>query len=96
MLGCVTISVWVAFIHVYALLTQFVLSSGNNSVFMARDGRMFLRFVDYINVDSVEQSAELVPRDQHVIETSDMLAGMKDVLASRGVRLVIASMPMGR
>jgi hypothetical protein len=62
---------------------------------MARDGWMFLRFVDYINVDSVEQSAGLVRRDQHVIKTADMLAGMKDVLASCRVRLVVASMGAG-
>ena len=66
--------------------------SGNNLVLMARDGWMFLRFVDYINVDSVEQSAGLVRRHQHVIKTADMLAGMKDVLASCRVRLVVASM----
>ena len=66
--------------------------SGNNLVLMARDGWMFLRFVDYINVDSVGQSAGLVRRHQHVIKTADMLAGMKDVLASCRVRLVVASM----
>jgi alginate O-acetyltransferase complex protein AlgJ len=81
------------FINTYALLTQFVLSSGNSSVLIARDGWMFLRLVDYINVDSVKQSAGLVRRDQQVIQTADMLAGMKDVLASRGARLVVASPP---
>ena len=81
------------FIHAYALLTQFVLSSGNNSVFMAGDGRMFLRIVDYFDVDSVKQSAGLVRRDQQVIDTADMLATMKGVLASRGARLVVASPP---
>jgi hypothetical protein len=87
MLGCMTVfDLRGTFIHVHALLTQFVLSSGNNLVFMARDGWMFLRFVDYINVDSVEQSAGLVRRHQHVIKTADMLAGMKDVLASCRVR----------
>jgi hypothetical protein len=93
MLGWVTISVCVARSSMHALLTQFVLSSGNSSVLIARDGWMFLRLVDYINVDSVKQTAGLLRRDQQVIQTADMLAGMKDVLASRGARLVVASPP---
>ena len=76
-------------IHAYAILTQGVLHTGNDAVFIGRDGMMFL----LADNNALRQSAGLVRRDKQVTETADMLAAMKDVLASRGAQLVFASPP---
>jgi alginate O-acetyltransferase complex protein AlgJ len=75
-------------IHAYALLTQAVLRSGNISVFIGRKGAMFYR-----GDDAIRQSAGLIRRDKQVTETVNFLVAMKDILASKGIPLVVASPP---
>jgi alginate O-acetyltransferase complex protein AlgJ len=81
-------------IHMYALLAQAVFRDGNDAVLMGRDGSMFLRIVDRDgSVDTVLQSGGFIRRDERVAETTSLLVAMKDVLAARGVPLVVASPP---
>jgi alginate O-acetyltransferase complex protein AlgJ len=76
-------------VHAYALLTQVVLRSGDDiSVFIGRKGAMFYRLDD-----AIRQSAGLIRRDEQVTETVNFLVAMKDILASKGIPLVVASPP---
>ena len=61
---------------------------GNESVLIGRDGRMFA-----LGNEMVRQSAGLVMRDQMVTEAADMLAAMRDALANRGIRFLVAVPP---
>ena len=55
---------------------------------VGRDGRMF-----YLGEEAVRQSAGLVLRDQRVADAVDLIAAMRDDLARRGVRFLVASPP---
>jgi alginate O-acetyltransferase complex protein AlgJ len=61
---------------------------GNESVLIGRDGRMF-----YLGREMVRQSAGLVLRDQKVAGAADLVAAMRDALARRGSRLLVAVPP---
>jgi alginate O-acetyltransferase complex protein AlgJ len=61
---------------------------GSESVLIGRDGRMF-----YLGREMVRQSAGLVLRDQKVADAANMLAAMRDALARRGVRILVAVPP---
>jgi alginate O-acetyltransferase complex protein AlgJ len=61
---------------------------GNEKVLVGRDGRMF-----YLGRDMVRQSAGLVLRDRLVADAADMLNEMRDALARRGARLLVAVAP---
>src|SRR5271166_420737 len=61
---------------------------GNEQVLVGRDGRMF-----YLGRDMVRQSAGLVLRDRMVADSADLLGGMRDALARRGVGLLVAVAP---
>ena len=74
-------------IHTHRDLSHPVLY-GNEQVLVGRDGRMF-----YLGRDMVRQSAGLVLRDRKVADSADMLAEMRDALARRGVRLLVAVAP---
>jgi alginate O-acetyltransferase complex protein AlgJ len=75
-------------IHAYAWITQAVLGSGNESVLIGREGRMFYR-----RDDALQQSAGLIRRDDQVTDTANRLAAMKGALALKNVPLVAASSP---
>ena len=81
--------------HVYALINQVVLHTGNDLVLIGRDGWMFLRLIDAVwgSVDTLQQGAGQVRRDQQVTETANMLVAMRDDLATQGTRLVVAPPP---
>jgi alginate O-acetyltransferase complex protein AlgJ len=74
-------------IHTHRDLSHPVLY-GNEQVLVGRDGRMF-----YLGRDMVRQSAGLVLRDRMVADSADLLGGMRDALARRGVGLVVAVAP---
>jgi alginate O-acetyltransferase complex protein AlgJ len=74
-------------IHTHRDLSHPVLY-GNEQVLVGRDGRMF-----YLGRDMVRQSAGLVLRDRMVADSADLLSGMRDALARRGVGLVVAVAP---
>ena len=59
-----------------------------SSVLIGRDGRMF-----YLGREMVRQSAGLVLRDQKVASAADLVAAMRDALARRGGRLLVAVPP---
>ena len=69
-------------------LTKPMLGMGDDSVLVGRDGRMF-----YLGEEAVRQSAGLVLRDQRVADTVDLIAAMRDDLARRGVRFLVAAPP---
>lgn len=69
-------------------LTTPLLGMGNNSVLIGRNGRMF-----YLGEETMRQSAGLVLRDLRVSDTVDLLAEMKDALAARGIRFLVAVPP---
>jgi alginate O-acetyltransferase complex protein AlgJ len=74
-------------IHTHRDLSHPVLY-GNEQVLVGRDGRMF-----YLGRDMVRQSAGLVLRDRMVADSADLLGGMRDALARRGVGLLVAVAP---
>jgi hypothetical protein len=74
-------------IHTHRDLSHPVLY-GNEQVLVGRDGRMF-----YLGRDMVRQSAGLILRDRRVADAADMLAEMRDALARRGARLLVAVAP---
>ena len=78
-------------IGLYANLTKRLFGEGNQLVLVGRHDRMF-----YLGEDAVRQSAGLVRRDSRVAESADFLAAMRDALAERGVRLLVASPPTRR
>ncbi len=61
---------------------------GNESVLIGRNGRMF-----YLGREMVRQSAGLVLRDRKVAGAADLVAAMRDALALRGSRLLVAVPP---
>jgi hypothetical protein len=61
---------------------------GNESVLIGRNGRMF-----YLGREMVRQSAGLVLRDQKVADAADLVAAIRDALAERGGRLLVAVPP---
>jgi hypothetical protein len=61
---------------------------GNESVLIGRNGRMF-----YLGREMVRQSAGLVLRDQKVADTAALMAAMRDALAERGGRVLVAVPP---
>ena len=75
-------------IGLYANLTKRLFGEGNQLVLVGRHDRMFC-----LGEDAVRQSAGLVRRDSRVAESADFLAAMRDALAERGVRLLVASPP---
>ena len=74
-------------IHLHQDLSHPVLY-GNEAVLVGRNGRMF-----YLGRNMVRQSAGLVLRDQKVADAADMVAAMRDELARRGTRLLVAVPP---
>jgi hypothetical protein len=74
-------------IHTHRDLSHPVLY-GNEQVLVGRDGRMF-----YLGRNMVRQSAGLVLRDRRVAGAADMLAEMREPLARRGARLLVAVAP---
>jgi alginate O-acetyltransferase complex protein AlgJ len=72
----------------HANVAKRLLGDGNESVLVGRHDRMFL-----LGEDLVRQSAGLVRRDSRVTETVGFLAAMRDALAQRGIRFLVASPP---
>ena len=77
-----------AMINLHKDLTHPVLLKVNTAALIGRDGRMF-----YEGNEMVRQSAGLVLRDQRVAEAVDMIASMRDALARRGIRFLVAIPP---
>ncbi len=77
-----------ALIRAHTDLTKPMLGMGDSSVLVGRDGRMF-----YLGEEAVRQSAGLVLRDQRVADAVDLIAAMRDDLARRGIRFLVASPP---
>jgi alginate O-acetyltransferase complex protein AlgJ len=75
-------------IGLYANLTKRLFGEGNQLVLVGRHDRMF-----YLGEDAVRPSAGVVRRDSRVADSADFLAAMRDALAGRGVRLLVASPP---
>ncbi len=75
-------------LRAYANLTKRLLGEGNSLVLVGRHDRMF-----YLADNLVRQSAGLVRRDASVAEAADFLVAMRDALAVRGIRFLIASPP---
>ena len=80
-----------AMINLHKDLTHPVLLKVNTAALIGRDGRMF-----YEGNEMVRQSAGLVLRDQRVAEAVDMIASMRDALARRGIRFLVAIPPIPR
>ncbi len=77
-----------AMINLHKDLTRPVLLKVNTAALIGRDGRMF-----YEGNEMVRQSAGLVLRDQRVAEAAGMIASMRDALARRGIRFLVAIPP---
>ncbi|HKN30216.1 MAG TPA: hypothetical protein VJY34_20995 [Roseiarcus sp.] len=77
-----------AMIRAHKDLTKPMLGMGSDSVLVGRDGRMF-----YLGEEAVRQSAGLVVRDQRVADAVDLIAAMRDDLARRGIRFLVAPPP---
>ena len=75
-------------IRTHTELTKPMLGMGDDSVLVGRDGRMF-----YLGEEAVRQSAGLVLRDQRVADTVDLIVQMRDDLARRGARFLVAPPP---
>jgi alginate O-acetyltransferase complex protein AlgJ len=75
-------------IHIHALLSHRILKTSNALVQIGDHDWLFLR-----SDKMLQQSAGLLIREQQVIETADTIAHVRDVLASKGVRLIFASPP---
>jgi alginate O-acetyltransferase complex protein AlgJ len=75
-------------IRLHKDLTKPLLIKENNVVVFGHDGRMFA-----LGDDMVMQSAGRVLRAEDVSETADMLAAMRDALARRGIRFLVAMPP---
>jgi hypothetical protein len=75
-------------IRLHKDLTHPVLFKVNTAVLMGRSGRMF-----YQGNEMVRQSAGLVLRDARVSQTARLIAEMRDALAKRGVRFLVAIPP---
>jgi len=77
-----------AMIRLHKDLTHSVLLEVNTAAMIGRDGRMF-----YEGNEMVRQSAGLVLRDQRVADAVTMVAAMRDALAKRGIRFLVALPP---
>ena len=75
-------------IRLHRDLSHPVLFKVNTAVLIGRSGRMF-----YQGNEMVRQSAGLVLRDRRVEKTARLLAQMRDDLAKRGARLLVAIPP---
>ena len=75
-------------IRLHANLAKRWLGEGSELVLVGRHGRLF-----FLGDVSIQQSAGLVRRESRVTETADFLAAMRDVLAQRGARFLVASPP---
>lgn len=75
-------------IRLHKDLTHPVLFKVNTAVLIGRSGRMF-----YQGNEMVRQSAGLVLRDARVSQTARLIAKMRDALAKRGVRFLVAIPP---
>ena len=65
-----------------------MLGFGGSDVLVGRDGRMF-----YLGGEMVRQSAGLVLRDQKVADSANLLAGVRDALAKRGISFLVIVPP---
>jgi alginate O-acetyltransferase complex protein AlgJ len=75
-------------IRLHANIAKRLLREGSNSVLIGRHGRLF-----FLGEESVRQSAGLVRRDSEVTETVNFIVAMRDALAQRGIRFLVASPP---
>jgi alginate O-acetyltransferase complex protein AlgJ len=75
-------------IRLHANLAKRLLGEGSELVLVGRHARLFFR-----GDESVRQSAGLVRRDSQVAQTADFLSTMRDALAQRGIRFLVASPP---
>jgi alginate O-acetyltransferase complex protein AlgJ len=75
-------------IRLHKDLTHPVLLKVNTAVLIGRSGRMF-----YEGNEMVRQSAGLVLRDARVGQTARLISRMRDALAKRGARLLVAIPP---
>ena len=75
-------------IRLHRDLTHPVLLKVNTAVLTGRSGRMF-----YQGNEMVRQSAGLVLRDVRVTQTARFIAEMRDALAERGIRFLVAIPP---
>jgi alginate O-acetyltransferase complex protein AlgJ len=75
-------------IRLHKDLTHPVLLKVNSAILIGRSGRMF-----YQGNEMVRQSAGLVLRDAGVAQTARFIAEMRDALAKRGARLLVAIPP---
>jgi alginate O-acetyltransferase complex protein AlgJ len=77
------------FLRAYGLIMNRALkNAGNPLVLMGSDGWMFLRANGM-----VQQSAGLVRHDDQIAAVADLLATIRELLAVRGIRLLVASPP---
>src|SRR5208337_1827215 len=77
-----------ALIRAHKDLTRSMLGMGSDSVLVGRDGRMF-----YLGEEAVRQSAGLFVRDQRVADAVDLVSAMRDNLARRKIRFLVAPPP---
>ena len=75
-------------IRLHKDLTHPVLLKVNTAALIGRSGRMF-----YEGNEMVRQSAGLVMRDLRVAQTARLIVEMRDALAKRGARLLVAIPP---
>jgi alginate O-acetyltransferase complex protein AlgJ len=75
-------------IRLHKDLTHPVLLKVNTAALIGRSGRMF-----YEGNEMVRQSAGLVLRDARVAQTARLIAEMRDALAKRGARFLVAIPP---
>jgi hypothetical protein len=77
-----------AMIKLHHDLSHPVFLKVNTAALLGRDGRMF-----YEGNEMVRQSAGLVLRDRRVADAAALVASMRDALAERGVRFLVAAPP---
>ena len=82
-----------AFIHAYALWTQVIMREGNDSVLDTTDGCFSAESTLLARPTRCCKARDSSMRNPRVKETADTLADMRDALAARGTRLVVASPP---
>ena len=77
-----------AMIKLHRDLSHPLLLTFNTAGLVGRDGRLF-----YQANEMVRQSAGLVLRDQRVADSADLIASMRDALAKRHIRFLVAIPP---
>ena len=75
-------------IRLHKDLTKPIIPEGNPIVLIGRNGHMFLKLENML-----QQSAGLLLRDKSVSDTADTLAAMRDALARRGIKFLVAIPP---